>query len=94
MDLDIKHKHKHKHKHEIVVSSPTKGLIIYKSTTYHNRYECCFLGPRGGEIRQWLRDTFGQTDDMMYASGRVDYMYYYDSVINDHQLVLTLLRWI
>lgn len=88
MELDIEHKQ------EIVVYRPrTAGLIIYKSTTYHNRYECCFFAPRGKEIRQWLRDTFGQTDDMIYASGFVN-GYFYDAVINDRQLVSTLMKWV
>jgi hypothetical protein len=70
------------------------GLIIEKSRYYHGRYECVFYGARGRDIKQWLRDTFGANDDMIYAADdSADGINACSAMINDQQLMLLLLRW-
>jgi hypothetical protein len=71
------------------------GLSIYKSKFYHGRYECVFWGRDGPKIKQWLRDTFGEHDDMIYVSEDDEFETdgNYGALINDQQLALTILRW-
>ncbi len=69
-----------------------KSADIQKSRYYRGRYECRFYGRRGKEMKQWLRDTFGEHDDMIYASD-LDIEDGYDAMINDQQLTVLLLRW-
>lgn len=75
---------------ELVVSS--LGARYYKSRIYRNRIECVFWGHRGREIKQWLRDTFGETDDMVYASDDNE-PYGYEALITNEQLTMILLKW-
>jgi hypothetical protein len=70
------------------------NVVIKKSRYYHGRYECGFYGRRGREMKQWLRDAFGEDDDMIYAS--VDDIgdgIGYDAMINDEQLTLMIIKW-
>jgi hypothetical protein len=69
-----------------------KGVQIKKSRYYHGRYECGFWGKHGREMKQWLRDTFGENDDMIYASND-DLENSYDAMINKEQLTILLLKW-
>jgi len=70
------------------------GLSIRKSTIYHDRYECYFYGKKGKEIKLWLRNCFGEQDDMIY-SYEEPYMnpMCYKSLINDMQLTALLLKF-
>jgi hypothetical protein len=73
----------------------SRGIAVYRARYYHGRYECCFWGRRGAEIKEWLRVSFGNSDDMIYASeyygdeGRTGY----DAMVNEGQLCLLMLRW-
>lgn len=68
------------------------NVVIQKSQYYHGRYECGFYGRRGREMKQWLRDAFGEDDDMIYASDDDPY-HGYDAMVNDEQLTSLILRW-
>lgn len=69
-----------------------KNVVIRKSKYYHGRYECAFYGRRGIEMKRWLRDIYGDDDDMIYASDD-DAETGYDAMINDEQLTLMILKW-
>lgn len=68
------------------------NVMIRKSRYYHGRYECVFYGRRGREIKQWLRDTYGEHDDMIYASDD-DLETGFSAMINNEQLTILILRW-
>jgi hypothetical protein len=51
---------------------------------------------RGVHIKQWIRDTFGEADDMVYANSSMDgfsNISNFESLITDEQLSLLLLKW-
>jgi len=73
-------------KHDITYVS------IRKSQYYRGRYECRFYGQKGREIKQWLRDTYGEHDDLIYDSDN-DIDNGYNATINEQQLTLLILRW-
>jgi hypothetical protein len=65
---------------------------FHPSSYYHGRWECVFYGRRGSEILRWIRNTFGDDDDMVYCIngvGKEDCR----ALITDEQLTMTLLRW-
>jgi hypothetical protein len=74
-----------------------QGAIIVKSKTrFVGRYEVYTYGMRGVHIKQWIRDTFGEADDMVYANSSMDgfsNISNFESLITDEQLSLLLLKW-
>lgn len=72
------------------------GFIVVWSPVYHGRYECFFYGRKGKSIKNWIRETFGDNDDLVYANYGTDginVMQGCEALITDQQLTLTLLRW-
>ncbi len=86
-----------KTKNPPIYNTSLNGLIYWPSRYYHNRYECNFYGRRGIEIRTWIRENWGDTDDMVWASGEdwfsQDRNYEYTAMITPQQLTLLLLKW-
>jgi hypothetical protein len=68
------------------------NVSIRKSQYYRGRYECRFYGQRGSEIKQWLRDTYGEHDDLIYDNDN-DIDNGYQATITDQQLTMLMLRW-
>lgn len=66
------------------------GMKAKSSTTYQGRYECFFYGWQGIQIRDWIRATFGDSDDLVYMSDKDTGA---TAFITEQQLQLTLLRW-
>lgn len=77
---------------EMAVKYQLAGLNVYPSRNYHNRWECYFWGSRGKLIKYWIRTSFGETDDLVWASND-QIGVAYESLITSEQLTLTLLRW-
>lgn len=74
-----------------------QGMIIEKSRVYHGRYECIFHSRKGQEIKQWIRSTFGDDDDLVYTSSDIDGSSVGENcgaLITESQLTLALLRWV
>ena len=72
-----------------------EGCGIIKSKIYHGRYECYFYGTRGVSIKKWVRETFGENDDLVYTSDDIDGSNVGEgcgSLITKEQLTLLLLR--
>lgn len=71
------------------------GFIVVESPVYHGRYECIFYGSKGISIKNWIRKTFGDNDDLVYTNYETDGIMNArcEALINDQQLTLTLLRW-
>ena len=72
------------------------GFIVVRSPVYHGRYECFFFGRKGISIKNWVRETFGDNDDLVYANYETDginVMQGCEALITDQQLTLILLRW-
>jgi hypothetical protein len=72
------------------------GMIAAPSKVYHGRNECFFYGRSGQEIKSWIRNTFGDTDDLVYTTGDIDGSNIREdcgALITDGQLTMTLLRW-
>jgi hypothetical protein len=61
------------------------------SRYYRGRYECCFCGRRGTEIKVWIQENFGPEDDMIYASD--DSLDGYQAMLSVQQLTATVLKW-
>jgi hypothetical protein len=64
------------------------GIDIYPSPTYRGRWECHFRGRKGQHMKQYIRETFGDQDDMVYTTGDIDSSVHDDcgALITDHQL--------
>ena len=74
------------------------GLMYWPARYYRNRYECSFYGRRGIDIRRWIRNQWGDTDDQVWSSGEnwsgpVQPDYTYTAMITPQQLTLLLLKW-
>jgi hypothetical protein len=69
------------------------GISFYKSKYYRGRFECVLWGRRSKEILEWIKATFGETDDMVYATEEHDAYNGYDALVTEEQMALTLLRW-
>lgn len=72
------------------------GMLAVPSKVYHGRNECFFYGRKGVEIKSWIRNTFGDIDDLVYANGDIDGSNVHadcGALITDQQLTMTLLRW-
>ena len=71
------------------------GLLVFKSRYYRGRYECVFFGRQGPAIKEWIRQQFGDSDDLVYASEEDTDVWHqsYSSLITEAQLNWVLLRW-
>lgn len=72
------------------------GFIAAKSPVYHGRYECFFYGRKGLSMKRWIRETFGDNDDLVYTNCEIDgsnVTQNCGALITDQQLTLTLLKW-
>lgn len=69
-----------------------RNATFYKSSCYRNRYECVFWGRNGPTIKQWIRDTFGENDDLVYDSDEYGETSY-SALITPEQLTLLILKW-
>lgn len=72
------------------------GAIINPAKRFKGRNEVYAYGSRGNEIRSWIRDTFGNHDDMVYANSSMDGFNNsnnFCSLITDEQLSQLLLKW-
>lgn len=74
------------------------GVIYWPSRYYRNRYECQFYGRRGIDIRNWIRDCWGDIDDMVWSTGEnwagsIQPDYTYTAMITPQQLTHLLLKW-
>lgn len=71
-----------------------RNATFYKSIYYRNRYECIFWGRNGPTIKQWIRDTFGENDDLVYECISDEYGEpSYSALITPEQLTLVMLKW-
>lgn len=80
---------------ELDLKQPVRlqGAWLVPSDIWRNRWECYFWGKQGRMIRYWIRDTFGDTDDFVWARGNNQNNQEYSALITAEQLTLTLLRW-
>lgn len=71
------------------------GMKAVKSPIYHGRYECVFYGRKGVLIKDWIRNKFGEKDDMIYANSDIDSSLIEDcgALLTNKQLCFTILRW-
>jgi hypothetical protein len=73
-----------------------QGAIIIPSGTFRGRHTVYVYGMRGIKIKNWIRETFGESDDMVYANSSIDGFENssnFDSLITDEQLSILLLKW-
>lgn len=71
-----------------------KGIGFYKSKIYRGRYECIAYGSRRDIILSYIRETFGDEDDMVYAQEDSDEHYTgYDALVTEEQMTQIILRW-
>jgi len=69
------------------------GFSYWPAQYYHNRYECEFWGRHGLLIRKWIRDNWGDIDDLVWSSGESFEGWEYTAMITPEQLTYVLLRW-
>lgn len=72
------------------------GAIIIPSEIFHGRHKVYVYGMRGITIKKWIREIFGESDDMVYANSSIDGFKNssnFDSLITDEQLSILLLKW-
>jgi hypothetical protein len=72
------------------------GATITPCDTFRGRHTVDTYGRQGVKIKQWLRETFGESDDMVYANSSMDGFNNssnFDSLITDEQLLLLMLKW-
>lgn len=70
------------------------GIEFTKSKYYHSRYEVIVYGRHSIIALQWIRDTFGDEDDMIYASD-TDLNYTgYHSLVTEEQMLLIKLKFL
>lgn len=72
------------------------GATITPCDTFRGRHKVFTYGRHGIRIKQWLRETFGESDDMVYANSSMDGFNNssnFDSLITDEQLLLLILKW-
>lgn len=70
------------------------GLL--PSKIFRSRWECFFYGRRGAEVKRWILESFGDSDDTVYTSSDLDGFGVTDgcgALITDEQLNLLILRW-
>lgn len=73
-----------------------QGANFVKSTQFRGRWMVYTYGLRGHGIKTWIRSTFGEHDDMVYASSSLDGFSNHSnfcSLISDEQLSELLLKW-
>ena len=72
------------------------GAIIIPNDTFRGRHTVYVYGMRGIKIKNWIRETFGESDDMVYANSSIDGFNNssnFDSLVTDEQLSILLLKW-
>lgn len=72
-----------------------KGFLVKKSRIYHGRNECYFYGYSGEKIKTWIREKFGDDDDLVYTNSVIDSSVSVEcgALITDEQLLITALVW-
>lgn len=66
----------------------------FVTSKYHRgRYECYLYGKAGLEITKWIREMFGEDDDLVYSIDSSYSEHEYTSLITREQLNLLSLRW-
>lgn len=71
-----------------------KGVGFYKSKIYHGRYECIAYGRKRIEVLFYIRETFGDEDDLVYAQEYGDEHYTgYDSLLTEEQMMQVILKF-
>jgi hypothetical protein len=70
------------------------GIEIKKSKIYRSRYEVICYG-KHSFVKTWIRDTFGDADDMVWDSDDGDEHYTgYDALITEEQAMLVKLKFL
>lgn len=68
------------------------GADFFVSKKYKGRYEVMFYMSRGKEIKNWIRDTFGESDPLVHAIDENN-QWGYESLISPEQLTLVCMKW-
>jgi hypothetical protein len=83
---------------EFILFRPlVSGVYSRPSAHYRNRFELRFYGRAGATVKNWIRETYGAEDDMVYASNLghgADTMDYYESMVSYEQLVFLVLKFL